>query len=499
MIDQSSIEIAAFAQRLRGLRLPYPAEKFHGRGIVIAAGGVQIFTNAYVLVSLLRQTLGCALPIEVWHFGAQEMSHSMAALLREQDVAVVDAFPQIEAAGATVTDGWQLKPFALANSSFAEVLMLDADQVPVRDPIGLFETTEYIEAGAVFWPDVVGLRIDNPVWAALGLEPLQPELSIESGQLLIDKQRHWRALAMAIEISQQRDIAYHYLYGDKDAFLLAWLLAEAKYALVPHLPWQGERCLFQHDLAGAVLFQHRTNGKFAYATEEPPMEGFELLDACNAALRTLRQRWNGRIFWAPDRSVEARAVEATIAGQRHFRLGVVGSDKEDLELLPFGEFQVGRSAHRQNWWCEEREGRMELLFRDDERITYRLHSQTDGTWRGARLLYGEAVATLVPQVSATPHPPSSGLTDQLLAAAGFPDIDAADWERFTASVELLSRADPSLLVRLDEIAKPLGPQLASRLTTLVMRIRQRRTVRVARAAPGTLEKYYRRLDGDGSD
>ena len=142
---------------------------------------------------------------------------------------------------------------------------------------------------------------------------------------------------------------------------------------------------------------------------------------------------------------------------------------------------------------------MELLFRDDERITYRLHPQTDGTWRGARLLYGEAVATLIPQVSATPHPPSSGLTDQLLAAAGFPDIDAADWERFTASVELLSRADPSLLVRLDEIAKPLGPQLASRLTTLVMRIRQRRTVRVARAAPGTLEKYYRRLDGDGSD
>ena len=37
-------------------------------------------------------------------------------------------------------NGWELKPFALLNSPFQEVLLLDADNVPVVDPAFLFET-----------------------------------------------------------------------------------------------------------------------------------------------------------------------------------------------------------------------------------------------------------------------------------------------------------------------------------------------------------------------
>ena len=113
-----STELAALAQRLRQLQAIYPDERFSGRGIVIAAGGSIMFTNAYVLVSVLRKALGCTLPIEVWHFGAAEMSPAMAELLLELDVELVDALPRIAAAGIHIRDGWQLNPFCLQHSRF---------------------------------------------------------------------------------------------------------------------------------------------------------------------------------------------------------------------------------------------------------------------------------------------------------------------------------------------------------------------------------------------
>ncbi len=124
---------AALAERLANLD-PYPDGLFHGRGIVICAGGARIFTNAYVLVSILRRTLKSSLPIEVWHLGEDEMSAAMRRLLEELDVTVVDAARRLASNPANIRDGWQLKPYALMWSAFEEVLLLDADQVPLVDP-----------------------------------------------------------------------------------------------------------------------------------------------------------------------------------------------------------------------------------------------------------------------------------------------------------------------------------------------------------------------------
>jgi len=103
-------------QRIEGIaatNAAMPESRFSGRGIVVCAGGARIFTCAYVLISVLRKTLGCRLPIEVWHFGVGEISPAMAALLGEFDVDLIDATPLIAERKARIFDGWQLKPFAL--------------------------------------------------------------------------------------------------------------------------------------------------------------------------------------------------------------------------------------------------------------------------------------------------------------------------------------------------------------------------------------------------
>src|SRR5690242_7865832 len=135
--------IRTLAAEIRDASAPYSLPEGSGRGLVVVAGGSRIFTNAYVLLHVLRKALCSRLPVELWHFGQAEMSPAMAALVEAFDVRLVDATPQLAATGADIRDGWQLKSFALAYSGFAEVLLLDADQVPISDPATCFDWPEY--------------------------------------------------------------------------------------------------------------------------------------------------------------------------------------------------------------------------------------------------------------------------------------------------------------------------------------------------------------------
>ena len=81
----------------------------------------------------------------------------------------VDAFEVAKRHHVERLGGWELKPYAVMHSRFREVLLLDADNVPVRDPSFLFDRPEYRDTGALFWPDIVRLSPDNEIWAISGL------------------------------------------------------------------------------------------------------------------------------------------------------------------------------------------------------------------------------------------------------------------------------------------------------------------------------------------
>lgn len=83
-----------------------------------------------------------------------------------------------------------MKAAMLALSSFQEVLMLDADQVPVWDVTELFEDPDYVRTGALLWPDFWDASWAPDAPAALGLPASRlPTGTFESGQLLFDKAR----------------------------------------------------------------------------------------------------------------------------------------------------------------------------------------------------------------------------------------------------------------------------------------------------------------------
>lgn len=382
----------------------FPPDRFSGAGIVICAGGAAMFTNAYVLLHVLRHSLGCRLPIEVWYLGEQELSPRMRGLLGELDVACIDGLAFDSNIPRDTIDGWRLKALALTWSSFSKVLLLDADQVPTRDPSEVFNWPEFIKTGAVLWPDVLDIDQKNPIWSLCGLAS-EGRRSIESGQLLIDKERHWRAVQIALRLNEEAHEVYKLVYGDKDTFLLGFLIAESDFSFIGTGPGIDiNRCFYQHDFDGKVLFQHRTGAKWRYSGSQDVLGAFQMDDACAAALESLRHKWNGLIFTAPQRSPTAHAEEDALCAKRDLLFVIPGKEPRVLELLSEGEIGFGRSPDAMNWFCREDDSHMQLVLRDSFEDRWILLREAPDRWVGRSLVDPSLEAYAATGVPATMRP-----------------------------------------------------------------------------------------------
>ncbi|WP_256007261.1 alpha-1,3-mannosyltransferase family protein [Pedobacter deserti] len=238
--------------------VPYPNTSA-GNGVVICAGGARYYICAWVLINVLR-VKGCTLPIEIWYV-ENELSDFMVAEISKFGVDC-----RIVSGGSANVRGFQIKPYAILNSKFENVLYLDSDVIPVVDPSYLFDNSEFLNRGCIFWPDFWKTPSDNPIWKILNLNfTLSPEQ--ESGQMLINKRECWKQLNLAMYFNLQHRIYYQLLYGDKDTFRFAWLALGMSFYMVPYDPSlcgftdsDGRFCgstMVQYDLDGRMLFLHR--------------------------------------------------------------------------------------------------------------------------------------------------------------------------------------------------------------------------------------------------
>lgn len=235
------------------------------RGIVIVGGGPYL-PSVYVSVRVIRK-LGCNLPIEVWHFDG-EIDEAIGNEISAYDVTFVNADRLRETAPFRFLDwhwwkGWQLKSYALLNSRFREVLLLDADCFPVKEPNYLFEWRGFRDHGAVIWPDLKTspTKINTANCNLFEIDPPTGRLA-ESGQLMVDRERCWKQLRLAGFYNEAADISYRYIWGDKDTFPFAWQRTGTPYGRMwPESHFQSH-CILQRDYRGHVIFQHRVNDKF---------------------------------------------------------------------------------------------------------------------------------------------------------------------------------------------------------------------------------------------
>ncbi len=295
--DQQPLNIHTARKACEGFipTIPDCPTTFNGRGVVISGGGVKYFTNAWVCINMLRRS-GCALPIQLWFLGKEEVDKEMTSLIKSLEVDCIDATAVRKHHPARILGGWGLKPYAILNSSFREVLFLDADNVPMANPEFLFESPEYRQTGAIFWPDYGQLKKTQAIWDNCGLpRPEGPEF--ESGQIVVDKQRCWNALCLAMWFNENSDFYYQHLYGDKETFHLAFEKLNQSYSMPAAPVHRLEGTMCQHDFSGNRLFQHRNTDKWNLFLRNKKVEDFWFEEECRGYVKQLQEIWDGRMSY----------------------------------------------------------------------------------------------------------------------------------------------------------------------------------------------------------
>ena len=292
-------------------QLPEGPSDWRGRGIVICAGGVRYFVCAWVCINMLRRQ-GCQLPIELWHLNSTEVNDDMRMLVEPLGVTCINAQEVRESHPARILNGWELKPFALLHNPFREVLLLDADNVPLVSPDFLFETRQFADTGALFWPDFCRLEPTRSIWSLTGVA-YRDEPEFESGQIVLDKKRCFRALSLAMWFNEYSDFWYSHIHGDKDTFHMAWRRLDAPYAM----PERGIHALpstmCQHDFDGRRIFQHRNGAKWSLRGN-PRIPGFSHEQECFRFIEQLEPHWSGISRMSIYREESKEPDEAVAAG-----------------------------------------------------------------------------------------------------------------------------------------------------------------------------------------
>jgi alpha 1,2-mannosyltransferase len=209
------------------------ASRFSGRGIVVLAGNGDTLMRTKVLLRALHR-LNSTVPVEVHYYGNElddGKKQQLTAIYPNtvfNDLASHDNVMQV--GFHTDLINYQLKTAAIVNSRWAEILLLDSDNIPVIDPAELFESPTYKEYRTVFWPDMARTRPPNPAWAITNTPCRMDEYEQESGQLLVDKARFWYHVQLAAFMNNDPDRYYDgFLLGDKDTFRFAWHALKTRY------------------------------------------------------------------------------------------------------------------------------------------------------------------------------------------------------------------------------------------------------------------------------
>lgn len=383
VIEAHRLLFHAFLNNVGNFLLP---EKLSGDGIVIVGGGSRYFGATWINAYILRK-LGCELPIQVWYLGREELDFGMESMLNDLGAKCIDARVTLGNDPRILT-GWHTKVWAIMRSGFENVLFLDADNTAVEDPTFLFSCPEFLEHGAILWPDL-GYDIMPIAFKVCGLpkptglekKPGHPTgyNTVESGQLLFNLPHSWKALCAARWMNDHSDFFYRrqekgqrhpvwHFYGDKSTFLLGFESTKTSYFYRPQVDWFGTKDnggFRQYDPQGRPLFEHHCmpTRKVRVIGDVVP-EGKIRPDLYAQANQELRSKWSGCLWswagmsdsekviaksWMGDyqgfgipglRSSIELASAGRVSGQPDFRWLVVTLDEQPTLFLHHGKEAV---------------------------------------------------------------------------------------------------------------------------------------------------------------
>ncbi|OBA23456.1 nucleotide-diphospho-sugar transferase [Metschnikowia bicuspidata var. bicuspidata NRRL YB-4993] len=255
-----------------------PAGLYKGDGIVFVGGGK---FNWLTLLSIRTlRAKGCELPVEI-----------LIPTLKEYDMELcTKVFPALNAkcmflpmelygddlefASSLSFKGYQYKSLAILISSFENVLLLDSDNIAAFSPEHLFKNEPFLSSGLVVWPDfwrrstspsfyqIAGEKVSKKELLPKYVEKFGfyqpqstsskvnwftevpyhervgtiPDPSSESGQLMVSKKSHLKAVLLALYYNSYGPKFFYPIFsqgtpgeGDKETFLAATVVLKKSF------------------------------------------------------------------------------------------------------------------------------------------------------------------------------------------------------------------------------------------------------------------------------
>lgn len=395
-----------------------------GRGIVTMAGGETYLPSVFFLLHQLKRT-ACKLPVEVWHLGEHEMDRTVQAMLEAQGAEVRDLS---QTAGLRLVKGWEAKPACILASRFQEVIWIDADNAPIHNPQCLFDEAGYREHGSLFWPDFIHwmahprtqdgalmfkevyplFGVPQPslvvppggdvAWLGMPLPSSDYEVCFESGQIVVDKVRCWRELALASWYCQHGDCYFEFVHGDKEAFHFAWKRLGTPYALTQRMPDYGEpHTTIQHDGQGRRFFEHRNHPAHKWRLGGNQASGDRKLQLEEVGVRCvaeLARQWSGRLWDNEHPTAEEQRWMEELAG-RTWHYHRVGADSRLMVLKGNRLIEQGSQESERRWSIYVKGNRPRLVISGEHGPTVFLNQDGDA-WEGKGLTSDQILYRLEP-------------------------------------------------------------------------------------------------------
>ncbi|KAK6903885.1 hypothetical protein I203_107395 [Kwoniella mangroviensis CBS 8507] len=237
-----------------------------GRGIVMVAGNADTLQRVKWSLGMLR-SYGSELPVQIYHFPSERPNDDdpIRDELRELGAELVEALGQTR--DAKKNKSYHLKALAVVQSPFREVLYLDSDSIPTRDPAYMFDAPNYQRLGIWATPDYWKTSANNPIWSIIGVK-CRNEWEMETGQMFVDKKLHLDVFLLIKYMLENHEFWFYFSDGDKDIFRWALLALRKRWAVpgrwvgaaaLPSGTASGDFCshtMLQHDSWGEPLFVH---------------------------------------------------------------------------------------------------------------------------------------------------------------------------------------------------------------------------------------------------
>lgn len=239
-------------------------------GIVLLGGGKFTWLS-HIAIKTLRN-FGSKLPIELLLPKKQDYKNEInycSKIKKELNAKciVIEDFFDFKFENTTITfNSYSFKPLSILISSFEKILYLDSDNFLVMNPDLLFDSNLFKEYGLILWPDYwkrsispkfydlaeIPINLEKKVrydqfnmysnekidivkvnnYSFHDFEGTIPDLSTESGQIFIDKSKHFDTLILSLYYNTYGNKFYYPLFtqgqqgeGDKETY------ASASYAL----------------------------------------------------------------------------------------------------------------------------------------------------------------------------------------------------------------------------------------------------------------------------